>query len=94
MATHLLRWPDTPEGHELEATCLSVELCVFQGGHLRSAIAVVKCPEEIFVVWLSAQVPGAPREDGFLNDEDAALARQTLWGELDAVLDLTWLEPE
>jgi hypothetical protein len=93
-ASPLIPWPDTPEGREFDANCFSLDLCLFQIGQLRSGIAVVKCPEEIFVVWLSARVTDVPREDGFLDDTDAALAREALWGELDAILDLTWLESE
>src|SRR5579862_287906 len=90
----LLDWPDTAEGRELAAACMSFELCLFQVGRLRGAIAVLRSPEETFVAWLSTEVTVSPRDDGFVDDEDAALAEQSLLGKLNAALDLTWMEKE
>lgn len=89
----LLAWPDTPEGREFAAG-ESLNLGLLQIGRLRSAVAVLECPDEIFVVWLGAEVTAAPRDDGFVDDEDATLAEQALLGQLNAVVDLTWLEQE
>jgi len=73
---------------------MSFELCLFQVGRLRGAIAVLRSPEETFVAWLSTEVTVSPRDDGFVDDEDAALAEQSLLGKLNAALDLTWMEKE
>jgi hypothetical protein len=94
LASALIPWPDTAEGRQFEVRCTHLELALLQVEQLRSAIAVVKFPAEIFVVWLRVEVTDAPREDGFLDDTDAAVARDALWLELGAVLDLTWLESE
>jgi hypothetical protein len=90
----LLAWPDSADGREFARTCARFELCLFQIGRLRSAVAVIGTSEEAFVVWLSAELTASPRDDGFVDDEDAALAEQTLLGKLNAALDLTWVEKE
>lgn len=85
-------WPDTSEGRAFLVTCGSIQVCLFQIGRLRSGIAVVNTSREIFVVWLSARYTDPPRDDGFVDDEDATLAQQQLRAELDGVFDLEWLE--
>lgn len=85
-------WPDGPEGGSFAVNSVSIGVCLFQIGWLRRGIAVVHTRREIFVVWLSARFTDPPRDDGFVNDEDVALAQTNLWAELDLVFDLEWLE--
>lgn len=89
-----LPWEDYPEGVDLRFRAMQVELALIQIGRLRSAIAVVKCPEEIFVVWLDARVTAPPRDDGFVDADDAANAQQALSAMLNRLVDLTWLEKD
>lgn len=85
-------WPATSDGHEIATSCWRAWLCMYQVGTLRSAIGILECAEEIFVVCLSAQVTAATRGDGFISDTDAALISQDLFSKLGLLIDLTWLE--
>ena len=90
----LLTWPATEDGIWFGSESLSIELCMFQVGRLRSAVAIVVSREEVFVVWLEAHLTGPTREDGFVDDEDAALAQQDLQSKLERLVNLSWLEAE
>jgi hypothetical protein len=89
-----LEWPDTAEGREFARSCQSLELCLFQVGHLRSVVAIVICPRETFVVWLSAEYTDEPNDDGILDETALQLAQGELWGKMNDVLDLGWLESQ
>jgi len=67
-------------------------LCLYQVQVLRSAVAIVVCAAEWYVVWLSASLTQKPRDDGFLDSADAASAGQSLNRHLGLLMDLTWLE--
>ena len=90
----LVSWPAGEDGTRFRNEILRIELCLFQVGRLRSAVAMIVSLDEVFVVWLSAHLTGPTREDGFVDDEDAALAEQDLQGKLTRLLDLRWLEAE
>ena len=89
-----LEWPHTVDGREFAKSCQSLELCLFQVGHLRSVVAIVICPRETFVVWLSAEYTHEPNDDGVLDETDVQLAQGELWGKMNDVLDLNWLESQ
>lgn len=88
----MLPWLEDRIGAELLLTCDRIELALFQVGRLRSTVAVMKCRDEIFVVWLEAHATPPPRDDGFIDAEDAAQAQQGLWSMLGRLLDMSWLE--
>jgi hypothetical protein len=43
-------------------------------------------------VWLGAHTTASPRDDGFVDADDAAHAQQSLWRTLGRLADMTWLE--
>ena len=90
----LMSWPTTADGRAIQQSCVSGRLCLYQIGRVRSVVGILDCGEEIFLVWLSADLMAHPRADGYENDIDAALAGQYLWSKLGLLVDLTWLESE
>lgn len=88
----MLPWLEDRTGAELLLTCDRIELALFQVGRLRSTVAVMRCRDEIFVVWLEAHFTPPPRDDGFIDADDAAHADQNLWSLLGRLLDMSWLE--